>query len=269
MPKNPGNYFRPENITEALRYLAQPDTVPLGGGTKLLATEAGVDHAGVVDLQAVGLDRVEKKADRLQIGAMVTLSGLAQTLLKEESAAAGTPFLLKALHQAGPNTYRNAATIGGTIASRLADSELLAALLLLNAEITLLNPNVQTLNLGDYLQDEDAPHGLISEISILWTAGVGLSERVARTPADYPIVSISFWQSHSDRPHLAATGLGPRPFRLTAAESFLQGKIDQAAIDAAAEAAAKANSHPGDFRGDVAYRADMAEVLTRRVLRQL
>ncbi len=38
---------------------------------------------------------------------------------------------------------------------------------------------------------------------------------------------------------------------------------------AAAEAASDANTHPGDFRGDAAYRADMAAVLTRRVLRQL
>ena len=36
-----------------------------------------------------------------------------------------------------------------------------------------------------------------------------------------------------------------------------------------ANAAAAASSHPGDFRGDAAYRADMAAVLTRRVLMQL
>jgi CO/xanthine dehydrogenase FAD-binding subunit len=38
------------------------------------------------------------------------------------------------------------------------------------------------------------------------------------------------------------------------------------AIAAAAEAARAATTHPGDFRGDAAYRAEMAAVLTRRVL---
>jgi CO/xanthine dehydrogenase FAD-binding subunit len=30
---------------------------------------------------------------------------------------------------------------------------------------------------------------------------------------------------------------------------------------------AQATDHPGDFRGDAAYRAEMVAVLTRRVLR--
>ena len=269
MPKKPDTYYRPENLNEALRYLSQPDTVPLAGGTKLLATEKGVEQAAVVDLQAIGLNRVERKVDRLIVGATVTLANLAQILQKEEAAAAATSFLTKALHQAGPNTYRNSATIGGTIASRLTDSELLAALLVLDTEITLLNPQVQNMSLGDYLVAEDKPVGLITEISFSWTDGLGLSERVARTPADYPIVSVSFWQTAGDLPHLAVTGLGSRPFRLTAAETLLQGDIDDQAIDAAAKAADQANTHPGDFRGDTAYRTEMAIVLTRRVLRQL
>ena len=43
---------------------------------------------------------------------------------------------LIAVLQAGANTYRNAATIGGTIAAQVVDSELLATLLVLNAKIS-------------------------------------------------------------------------------------------------------------------------------------
>lgn len=269
MPKKPGAYYRPENLSEALRILAQPDMVPLGGGTKLLATEEGVNKTGVVDLQALGFDQVWRKDDQLKIGASLKLADLAQYLQKEERASSLTALLGKAIHQSGPNTYRHAATIGGTVAGRLADSELLAALLVLGAELTLYTPELISIPLNRFLQSEETAKGLISEISTAWSYGLGASERVARTPADDPIVSITCWQPDGESPKLAATGLGPRPFRLSTAEALLKEGIEEKTIMAASEAAGGANRHPGDFRGDAAYRTDMAVVLTRRVLRQL
>lgn len=269
MPKKPGAYYRPEDLGEALRFLAQPDTVPLGGGTKLLASEAGLDRAAVVDLQALSLNQVQHQDNRLAIGASLTLTGFAEFLQKEEKSSPETALLAKAIRQAGPNTYRHAATFGGTVASRLADSELLAALLVLQAQITLYKPEIESMSLSNYLQVDDSPSGLISEISLDWTGGQGASERVARTPADYPIVSITCWKPAQGTPRLAATGLGARPFRLSAAEALLKDGLDEQSVLAAAEAAGAANSHPGDFRGNAAYRTDMAVVLTRRVLEQL
>ncbi|MDX1414043.1 MAG: FAD binding domain-containing protein [Candidatus Promineifilaceae bacterium] len=268
MPKKPEAYYRPEDISEALHYLSQPGTVPLGGGTKLLATEEGVADA-LVDLQALGLNGVGRQGDRLSIGATVTLSDFAEYLQKEFRNAPITPFLRKAIHQAGPNTYRNAATIGGTVASRLADSELLAALLVLEAEVVLLSPQSNKIGLDEFLNAAETPKGLINEISIAWEDGQGSSERVARTPADYPIVSITAWKSADGALRLSATGLGPRPFRLTAAEASLQGERNEQMIGAAAAAAGDANTHPGDFRGDAAYRSEIAAVLTKRVLNQI
>ena len=69
------------------------------------------------------------------LGQWSTLDDWTSFLAKELGTAAATPLLQKAIHQAGPNTYRNAATIGGVCASRLADSELLAALLVLEADL--------------------------------------------------------------------------------------------------------------------------------------
>ena len=71
MPKKPGAYYRPDNLDEALKYLSQPDTAPLAGGTELLAQEEGVSLAAVVDLQDLGLDQINLDDDRLRVGAMV------------------------------------------------------------------------------------------------------------------------------------------------------------------------------------------------------
>jgi CO/xanthine dehydrogenase FAD-binding subunit len=165
--------------------------------------------------------------------------------------------LQQAIHYSGPNTYRNAATLGGTIASRLPDSELLAALLVLEAQLHLANG--EAMSLVDYLAAGERPSTLIIAVTIPWANGQGRSERVARTPADYPIVSITLWQPEEGSGRLAATGLGERPFRLTTAEAHLNDS------QAAAAAAQSANQHPGDFRGNAAYRAEMAAVLTKRV----
>ena len=74
MPKQPTAYYRPRSIDEALTLLRQPNTVPLAGGTALLATEAGID-AAVVDLQDAGLNSLTWADDGrvLRLGAMVRL----------------------------------------------------------------------------------------------------------------------------------------------------------------------------------------------------
>jgi len=268
MPKKPDAYYRPQTIEEALRLLAQPHTVALAGGTKLLATEEGLADA-VVDLQALDLAQVAVNEGALHIGAMTTLTDLTLFLTSEQGQHECTPLLQRASKHAGPNTYRNAATAGGIAASRLPDSELLAALLVLETAVHFAAPEAQPIELAAYLDAANQPAGLISGLQVEWGAGKGSSERVARTPADYPIVSITAWQPLDNAPRLAATGITLRPTRLFAAEAALADGLDERSIEAAAAAARETAVHPGDFRGSAAYRAEMAAVLTRRVLRGL
>lgn len=269
MPQKPTSYHRPESLDEALVLLAKPGSVPLAGGTKLLASEAGLPGTAVIDLQALGLGQTQLvsagKTQTLALGATLTLTKMSQFLSAELPKNEVASLLQTAIRQAGPNTYRNAATLGGTIASRLPDSELLAALLVLEATITLHSPSSQnSISLADYLADVERPSGLITTVTIPILSGKAASHRVARTPADYPIVSITGWRTADGSVRLAATGLGERPFRLSSAEETAQANIEEAA-----SAAAAANTHPGDFRGNASYRAEMAAVLTRRTLNQL
>ena len=269
MPQQPDSYHRPESLDEALTLLAKPGSAPLAGGTKLLSTEQGLPGTAVIDLQALGLGQVQLATTNdqptLLAGATLTLTQLSHFLQAELPDHSAAALLQTAVNQAGPNTYRNAATLGGTIASRLPDSELLAALLVLEASLTLRSPNQEnTVSLADYLADGERPSGLITAITIPLPAGQGASHRVARTPADYPIVSITGWRLDDGSVRLAATGVGERPFRLHAAEQAAPNDVE-----GAVSAAAATNAHPGDFRGSASYRADMAAVLTRRTLNQL
>jgi CO/xanthine dehydrogenase FAD-binding subunit len=262
----PSNYYRPKTIEEALQLLAQPGTVPLGGGTKLLAGDTAA--LAVVDLQALSLNQIQFDENKLHIGAMVRLVDWAVLLAASSDNQSPGELLQKTIQQAGPNTYRNAATAGGTVAARLPDSELLAAMLVLDATLLLQTPEPQTVPLVDYLAAEERPNGLITQIRLSWEAGQGGSERVARTPADYPIVSVTAWQPHQSTPHLAATGIDARPVRLEESEAALVNGQTVQALEAAAAAAAKRTRHPGDFRGDASYRSQMAAILTHRLLSQ-
>jgi CO/xanthine dehydrogenase FAD-binding subunit len=257
MPQKPKAYTRPTTLDEAIDLLKKPDTAPLAGGTKLLANGTAVS---VVDLQDLGLNQIGFSEDVLMVGATATLAELDAFLVANGRSGDPSSLLRRAIRQAGPNTYRNAATLGGCIASRLPDSELLAALLVLEATVDMY-PDA-AFSMVDFLAAETKPAGLITAVYIPWQQGDGDSHRVARTPADDPIVSITGWQPQNGRIRLAATGIGERPFRLTAAE--------QAQTTAqAAQAAKDAATHPGDFRGSASYRAEMAAVLTKRTLDNL
>ncbi len=266
MPERPSSYHRPKSVEEALILLSKPDSVALAGGTALLAK--GTTKA-VVDIQDCGLDQITLFPEMLSLGAMVRLTDLGDFLSKSgDGDSSGeksslNSLLVKAIRLSGPNTYRNAATLGGIVASRLPDSELLAALLVLDTELMVYTPEQISINIVDYLASEHRPNGLISELKIPRQTGTGRSERVARTPADYPIVSVTYFRTDDGVSRLAATGIDRSPIRLEDAEEALNSGAN---IGVVAQAAKDRARHPGDFRGTSHYRAQMAYVLTRRVL---
>jgi carbon-monoxide dehydrogenase medium subunit len=102
---------------------------------------------------------------------------------------------------------------------------------------------------------------------------------VARTPADEPIVAAiatvkmdgpSAGSGQSDvvqEARVALTGVWPEPVRLAGAPTqLIGGPLDEARIQAVAQAVQEEVEPREDFRGSVAYRRAMAGVLTRRAL---
>lgn len=240
-------YHRPKSVNEALQLLARPNinTAIVAGGTQLVP-KINEMVTEVVDLQAVGLTEVSYTGKGLTVGAMVNL----QTIINDDR----TPKLLKiAAKQEGPNTWRNSATIGGLIAAPAKDSEFLAALLVLDAEI-----KIQTLNdtkkvpLADFLVDVPAAlgGGLITSVSLA-TMGQTASARAARTPADRPIVAALARLADDGQLRLALCGVANTPV-------LVNPDNVKAAVNPT-----------GDFKGSTEYRRQMASTLAKRVINQL
>lgn len=239
------SYHRPATLDAALSLLGRKDveTTLLAGGTALNAEQ---DRAptDVVDLQGVGLDTITLDGEQMTVGAMVRL----QDLIDHPA----TPLLVAdAARREGPNTLRNAATVGGTIAMRGPESELLAGLLVHEATVSVaVFGEVQELPLDALLADAATTAGGIITGTTFATSGTGHIERTGRTPADEAIVAAVGRRSRDGAVTVALTGVAATPVLISPSD-----------IDGL--------EPPGDFRGSPEYRNALAGILTGRVVTAL
>lgn len=239
-------YHRPETVEEALRLLHRPGTPTalLAGGTALNAHRDPA-VAELVDLQAAGLDELQAGPNLLALGAMVRLQQVVDWPV-------APPLLRDMAHRAGPNTLRNQGTVGGALVRADWQSEFVAALLLFATQVTVHTPaGTHTLPLPDFLADPPAglAGGILTGVT-LHPAGRTAHARVARTPADTPIVAALGRLDPAGQIHLALCGVAATPILVQPHQV--------------------AQLHPpSDFRGSSAYRLAMAQTLTGRVLREL
>jgi CO/xanthine dehydrogenase FAD-binding subunit len=237
-------YWRPATLEGALALLRRPGAVLIGGGTKVNAAPA-FGPVEIVDLQALGLDRIEPLPGAVSAGACATL----QQILEN---AAVPPVVREAARREEPSTLRHAATIGGCVAAGHWESELLAALLACDAVVTLAGPEGEQIqSLAALLSDGGKlPGRIITRISMV-TGGVARSARTGRTTADRPIVAAGARRA-PEGVRLALSGVAARPV-LRGPETDMSSWLDS--LDP-----------PGDFRGSAEYRRALAVTLARRVL---
>ncbi len=235
------SYHRPVTIEEALTMLGTEGASALAGGTVLNALDR-LSIGNVVDLQDVVPSSIEKDGERVTIGAMTRLQDLVDGVDLP-------PALRELARREAPSTLRNAATVGGTVATAHPDSELLAAFLVFGADVTLATTGgARSIPLKDVLE-EGVPRGAVITSISMATTGRTATARTGRTPADVPIVA-AVGRHNGDTLLLALTGVASTP-RL----------VDQTDIEAL--------EPPADFRGSAEYRRHLAAVLIRRVVDDL
>jgi len=239
------NYYRPQNLAEALKLLAQPDTRPLGGGTWLNRPQP--EKFAVVDLQALGLNTIRKVGNNLEIGACVTLQQLFE--------APDCPAAIKQAIQieAGLN-IRNTATTAGVLVSCDGRSAFATVMLALDTKLTLTSEQTTTTSgLGEFLPLR--PRALITAITIPLNA-VSAFEAVARTPLDKPVVCAAVAHWSSGRTRLALGGCHAAPMLA----------MDGTEPDGIQDAARSAFAESSDEWASSEYRMDVAATLAKRCL---
>ncbi|MBI5567647.1 MAG: FAD binding domain-containing protein [Chloroflexi bacterium] len=254
-------YHKPTTIDEAVKLLRRRKihTRPIGGGTALVA-EASPDVQAVVDLSQLGLSyvktsEVSENLRGLEIGATTTL----QALIDDAHVQAyADGVLVKAILDTASRNTREAATFAGSIVASDGKSPLLATLFALGAQLTIRgarSAREQTVPLEEFSPQADT---LILSVTLpaLPADAHAAYEKVARTPADLPIVCVAALKS-ADVTRLALGGVGDQMVVIDA---------DAPTIDEAVELAQASIDPPTDYFASSDYRREMIGVLVKRVL---
>lgn len=266
-------YHRPGDLDEAIRLLQRKEirTIALAGGVSVVGS-GEPDIEAVVDLDALGLDFIEHENGSLLLGSMVRL----QTIVDElEDVADG--LLTEASRRVAGLHIRNAATLGGLLASGSIHSPLSVALAALRARVKIY-AQAGEMPLWSDLAGEICLKGLngqlITAVTIKLPNGViGAGyQQVGRTQADQPIVCAASVAHHTSSGEIeTCTSIGGLLCnKLISVEHI----VDEHNIRAATEAVlsqivperASETAYLSDYLGSAEYRRHIAPVLAQRAL---
>ena len=266
------SYHRPTRVEDALALAAQ-GVVPVGGGTRLLASDVLVPN--VLDLSSLGLTGIEMEDSDLVLGAMVTL----QDVIESRAAYAATGGILPAACRAhsASRMVRGMATLGGEAVHGAHDSEVVAALLALNTVFVVRHSGgpleIPALR---FLKDARADlvgGGLVVSLFIPGAPQGAALERLAVLPSAPSILSVavavSFAGDHCSRARVALTGLTTPPARVLEAESRIEGTAcAEPDLGRCAEQVLARAPFRDDAHASSSYRRAVARTLTLRALRR-
>ena len=142
--------YHPQTPLEAvtLRKENAETAVYLAGGTDDLRLGGAAGGKDLIDINGLGMDKLEIRGDELCIGARCTLQDLAESELVPE-------FIREAARFCSSMVKRNAATVGGNLGLRREDSYLAAALTAADATLECIcTEGPKEKKIGEYLQSK-------------------------------------------------------------------------------------------------------------------
>jgi CO/xanthine dehydrogenase FAD-binding subunit len=237
---------RSETLEEAAALVRRAGVYPMYGSGAYLTRLAQRDVQAAVDLGRAVSNRVGVIAGAPWIGGCTTL----------ETIAGADAQLAALVREDAPITLRNTLTLGDVLMERRPDSVLLAAFVGLEAHV--VTPDQPTLSIDEWLTMDLAARRsqVVVRVELpRYTLAAGTSvrhivialEKLARTPADAPIVAaLGFADTQS--PHAPAyavvTGLRSAPVR------YQEGM----------------ESTLSDYKGSAEYRTAMARTLAEAAM---
>lgn len=132
-------YLAPETVEEAVNILSNKEDITIiAGGTDIMVEnhENLYEVDSWLDLEKIKkLHKIDRKNDRIEIGAAVSCNQLDESeMIKKELAA-----LREAAHDVGSPQIRNKGTIGGNIVTSSPAGDMLPVLLVYEAEFELVS----------------------------------------------------------------------------------------------------------------------------------
>jgi carbon-monoxide dehydrogenase medium subunit len=267
------DYVAPESLEDVIAALVDggEDAKLLAGGHSLipLMKLRVAAPSLLVDLRKLPLHGVERQDGHWRIGALTPHTVLEHApelgVLSDVAATIADP------------QVRNRGTLGGSLAHGDSASDLPAAMLICEAEVTLHGQSGQrTLACADmfedYLTTTLAEDEVLTEIRVPVLDGYGHAyQKFTRRAEDWAMAGVCAVVKVSDGvvtdARVGLTNLSSVPLRATAVEQALQGQpATPESLAAAAEHAAEGINPPSDLNATTEYKQHLARVLTKRAL---
>ena len=268
------DYVAPESLEQAIEELHQngEDAKLLAGGHSLipLMKLRLATPSVLVDLRKVpGLHGVEQQDGHWRIGALTPHAFLERTpelgIVSEVAATIADP------------QVRNRGTIGGSLAHGDPASDLPAAMLITEAEVTLQGPNGQRSVAAadlfqDFLETDVGPEEVLTEVRPQTLDGWGHAyQKFNRRSEDWAMVAVCAVVKASggvcEDVRVGLTNMASTPLRATAVEDALRGQeLSAENIAKAAEHAADGTEPPADLNASADYKRHLAQVLCKRAI---
>jgi CO/xanthine dehydrogenase FAD-binding subunit len=270
-------FLRPASLNEALDALARTPTTILAGGTDLFPAFAGSQLQGpVMDISAIQeMKGIRSSADYVHIGGRTTWTEFLATPLPR-----GFDGLRAAAREIGSTQIQNQATVAGNICNASPAADGVAALLALDAELTLASRSgSRTIPLTEFIQGNRKtvrrPDELLVSLRVPQRWEKATSSFLKLGARRYLVISIVMVAANlivgeDGRVAEAAICVGacsPRARRLTELETTLVATRCGPEMRAAIRPEHFAGLSPiDDVRATASYRREVAQTLVGRAL---
>jgi xanthine dehydrogenase FAD-binding subunit len=278
------DYFAPQTLQETFELLEEHDKDArlLAGGTDLIVSLRAreqrpkhiIDIKGVKELHELSYD--DKRG--LTIGAAVNLN----RLIHHEAVSKNYALLREAAGTIGDYEVRNRATLVGNICNGSPAADSAPVLLVLDANVSIAsgkgrrNVTIREFHAG-------VKKTVLTNTELVTSVNVPIPPKGSRggylkarrtVGEDLTVVGVAGLLTDSAKGgrnvRLAYASVAPTPVRAFEAEKIFEGNkpLDEL-LDQALPIVSKTVTPISDVRGGKDYRANLVEVLTRRLVRQL
>ncbi|MBU0713191.1 FAD binding domain-containing protein [bacterium] len=218
------NWNYPKTLADAEMLVRQKNVLAHGGGTGLLLRNlSGVD--GLIELSQLPLNNIKKMDNFFEIGSMCTYADVVTELKKTDPEH----ILVKSLHHSANTPLRNRITIGGSIAMFPPWSDLMGALIALDAIVTLVGKNNGDFPIEEYISDKTLHlESLIMAVKFQNADWRSAHYREIRTKSDMSTfnhtVLLRVDDNKISESRIVVVGITSKYTRLAAVEDYLNGR---------------------------------------------
>jgi CO/xanthine dehydrogenase FAD-binding subunit len=256
------NYHLVKSLKEAHEWIInEPKSVILGGGAWLKFMDRDIEHA--LDLKNLYMDQIKDDLEEIVIGSMTTLHQV-ETHYSIQSLYDG--IVSKALSHILGVSFRNIATIGGSIVGRYGFSDVITPLLALDAKLMFYPP--RTVDLKDFLLERGKVKEVLVAIRIPKQNGLGYYKKVSNTPLDFAILNLALTK-HENKYNISIGGRPSVATRLEKTEKILNEatSLDDMLFNTVIESMNQDISFGDNQQASASYRQALAETYLIRAIK--